>query len=75
MSTKRKRRSPSGAQLMIQTAGFAGRLLAKAELWDKVRACARLRSDGRWEVNIESPHCDDQLSEQFERVVGAGACK
>jgi len=47
--------------------------LAKAELWDKVRACARLRPDGRWEVNVESPHFDDQLSERFEREVGA--CK
>jgi hypothetical protein len=75
MSTKRNRRSPTGAQLMIQTAAFAGRLLAKAELWDKVRACARLSPDGRWEVNVESPHCDDELSEKFEREVGAGACK
>jgi len=47
---------------MIQTATFAGQLLVKTELWDKVRACARLSPDGRWEVNVESSHCDDQLS-------------
>jgi hypothetical protein len=75
MSTKRNRRSPTGAQLMIQTAAFAQLLLVKAELWDKVRACARLGPDGRWEVHVESPHCDHQLSERFEREVGAGARK
>jgi hypothetical protein len=60
---------------MIETAVFARQLLAKAQLWDKVRACARLSPDGRWEVNVESPHCDAQVSEKFEREVGAGVCK
>jgi hypothetical protein len=75
MSIKRNRRSPTGAQLMIQTASYAGLLFLKAELWDKVRACARLSPDGRWEVNVASPHCDDQLSERFEREVDAGPGK
>lgn len=69
MTSKRIRRSPTGARLMVQTATFAGRLLAKAELWDKVRACARLSPDGRWEVNVGSPHSDEQLSERFEHEV------
>ena len=73
MSTKPTGRPHNGAQWMIHTATFAGRLLAKAELWDKVRACARLSPDGKWEVNPGSPHCDDQLSERFDREVGAGA--
>lgn len=73
MSTKPTRRPHIGAQWMIHTATFAGRLLAKAELWDKVRACARLGPDGKWEVNVESPHCDHQLSERFDREVRAGA--
>lgn len=75
MSTNSNRRSLTGARLMIQTAAFAGQLLVKAELWDKVRACARLGADGRWEVNVASPHCDDQLSERFEREVGTGLGK
>lgn len=75
MSTKRNRRSQTAAEFMIQTANFAGQLMAKAELWDRVRACARLRPDGRWEVDVESPHCDDQISEKFDREVGAGAHK
>lgn len=75
MSAKRDRRSPTGAEFMIRTADFAGQLMAKAELWDRVRACARLRPDGRWEVDVESPHCDDQLSAKFDREVGAGAYK
>ena len=73
MSTKPTRRPHNGAQWMIHTATFAGRLLAKAELWDKVRACARLGPDGKWVVNVDSPHRDDQLSERFDREVGAGA--
>ena len=57
---------------MFELAAYAGELYEKAALWDKVKGLARPASSGRWELTVNDPRGDPEVSAAFERWVKGG---